>query len=271
MCGSRKTSSTDEVGELIPEEPMEERKEQMTDPLEGKTPELPGFESVSTKRQRIAELAREAPTTSFTSLNHYIDLDWMREAYRQTRKRGAVGVDGQSADEFAADLEGNLQKLLEELKSGNYRAPPVRRHYIPKSGNANSLRPIGIPTFADKVLQRAVAMVLESVYEQDFLDCSYGFRPGRSQHQALQSLWNGAMSMGGAWMITLDIRRFFDEIQFDHLRTSFLRERVRDGTIQRAIGKWLQAGVLEEGEVHYPESGSPQGGVTTPPTNWQKT
>jgi len=235
----------------------------MADPLEGKTAEIPGSQSVSTKRQRIADLAQQAPSMSFTSLHHHIDMTWMREAYRQTRKSGAAGVDGQSAGEFAEQLEENLQRLLEQLRSGQYRAPPVRRHFIPKAGKSNGLRPIGIPTFADKVLQRAVSMVLESIYEQDFLDCSYGFRTGRSAHHALQSLWDGVMPMGGAYVVELDIRQFFDNLQFGHLR-DFLRQRVRDGVLLRAVGKWLNAGVMEEGQLHRPKAGSPQGGVISP-------
>src|SRR5204862_4320079 len=116
------------------------------------------------------------------------DLEWLREAHRRTRKDGATGVDRQSADEYATHLEDNLQSLLERAKSGTYQAPPVRRVHIPK-GTGSETRPIGIPTFEDKVLQRAVVMVLEAVYEQDFRPCSYGFRPKRSAHQALDSLW----------------------------------------------------------------------------------
>ena len=125
------------------------------------------------------------------------------------------------------------------------------------------MRPIGIPTFEDKVLQRAVVMVLEAVYEQDFLDCSYGFRPGRSAHQALAALWKQTMDRSGCWIVEVDIRRFFDALDHTHLR-EFLRQRVRDGVLLRLIGKWLNAGVLEEGVVTTPESGSPQGGVISP-------
>ena len=137
---------------------------------------------VSTKQQRIAELARQSPEMGFTSLAHLIDIDWLHEAYRRTRKDGAVGVDGQNGEDYAVDLEGNLRSLLERAKSGTYQAPPVRRVHIPKAGSATETRPLGIPTFEDKVLQRAVVMVLEAIYEQDFKDCSYGFRPGRSAH-----------------------------------------------------------------------------------------
>ena len=133
---------------------------------------------------------------AFTTLAHHIDIDWLREAYRRTRKDGARGVDGQSAAEYATKLEDNLQSLLERAKSGTYRAPPVRRVHIPKGSGAET-RPLGIPTFEDKVLQRAVAMVLEAVYEQDFLDCSYGFRPRRSAHQALRGVAEPAGEDGG--------------------------------------------------------------------------
>lgn len=152
--------------------------------------------------------------------------------------------------------------ILDRFKSGLYRAPPVKRAHIPK-GNGSETRPIGIPTFEDKVLQRAVAMVLEAVYEQDFLDCSYGFRRGRSAHDALRVVRQELSELGGGWVLEVDIRSFFDELDRGHLR-SFLDRRVRDGVIGRAIGKWLQAGVMEEGRVRHPETGTPQGGVISP-------
>jgi group II intron reverse transcriptase/maturase len=160
-------------------------------------------------------------------------------------------------------LAENLVGLLARFKSGRYRAPPVRRVHIPKGGRGGTTRPIGIPTLEDKILQRAVLMVLEPLYEQDFLDCSYGFRPGRSAHQALEALWRGLMGFGGGWVIDLDICRYFDTIDHRHLRT-LLDQRVRDGVIRRALGKWLRAGVMESGTVHYPEAGTPQGGVISP-------
>ncbi len=198
---------------------------------------------------------------AFTTLAHHIDLELLREAYRRTRKDGAVGVDRQTAEEYAANLGENLAALHERLKAGTYVAPPVKRVHIPK-GDGGKTRPIGIPTFEDKVLQRAVAMVLEAVYEQDFLDCSYGFRPRRSAHQALDLLWERAMA-GGTVILEVDIQAFFDSLDHGHLR-SFLDLRVRDGVIRRVIDKWLKAGVLEEGSVSYPEAGTPQGGVISP-------
>lgn len=220
--------------------------------------------NVSTKLQRIADLARKMPGVTLNTLAHHIDIDWLREAYERTRKDGALGVDGQSAEEYAVKLEENLQSLLDRAKSGTYRAPPVRRVEIPKGGKGHETRPIGIPTFEDKVLQRAVAMVLEAVYEQDFLSCSWGFRPRRSAHGALQDLWEGTMKMRGGWIVELDIRRFFDALNHGHLR-AILHQRVRDGVLLRLIGKWLKAGVLEPaGGVIHPRTGTPQGGVISP-------
>jgi len=232
------------------------------EPQEGKTSGTSGPESVSTKLKRIAELASKAPGMALNTLAHHIDIDFLYVAYGLTRKDGATGVDGQTAELYEKNLEANLRSLLERLKSGTYQAPPVRRVYIPK-GDESKTRPIGIPTFEDKVLQRAVSMVLEAVYEQDFLDCSHGFRPGRSAHQALEVLWRGTMNMGGGVVLELDIQKFFDALSHGHLR-SFLDQRIRDGVLRRTIDKWLAAGVLEDGQVHHPTSGSPQGGVVSP-------
>ena len=232
------------------------------EPLEGKTTGTPGPGTVSTRLQRIAELARRAPRLALTTLAHHMDMDWMREAFRRTRKDGAIGADGQTAADYAAHLEDNLRSLLERAKSGTYQAPPVRRVHIPK-GTGRETRPIGIPTFEDKVLQRAVVMLLEAVYEQDFSDCSYGFRPGRSAHQALDVLWHRMMSMGGSWVLEIDVRKFFDRLNHGHLR-AMLRQRVRDGVMLRLIDKWLKAGVLESGCLTHPKTGSPQGGVVSP-------
>jgi RNA-directed DNA polymerase len=146
-------------------------------------------ESVSTKQERIAKLAAENPAMAFTSLNHYLDAEWSRYAYECTRKDGAVGVDGQTAQEYAANLEQNLQSLMDRLKSGRYRAPPVRRHYIDKSDGGKPA--LGIPSFEDKVAQRAIVLLLEPIYEQDFRACSFGFRTGRNAHQGLRVLRHG--------------------------------------------------------------------------------
>jgi RNA-directed DNA polymerase len=200
---------------------------------------------------------------AFTSLAHLLDIDWLKEAYQRTRKDGAAGVDGMTAEDYERDLEGNLQGLLHRVKSGCYHAPPVRRVHIPKGGSTTETRPIGIPTLEDKVLQRAVVMVLEPIYEQDFRDCSYGFRPRRSAHQALEFFRDQLMDSRGGWVFEVDIRKFFDNLDHGHLRT-LLQLRVRDGVLLRLIGKWLNAGVREDGGVSYPDAGSPQGGVVSP-------
>jgi group II intron reverse transcriptase/maturase len=199
---------------------------------------------------------------AFTSLAYHMDVEWLREAYARTRKDGAVGVDGVTAAEYEQDLEGNLQRLLDRAKSGTYRAPPVRRVHIPK-GSGNETRPIGIPTLEDKVLQRAIVMLLEPIYEGDFSKSSFGFRPRRSAHQALEALWQGAIAGNGGWILEVDIRKFFDTLDHGHLR-ELLRHRIRDGVVLRLIGKWLKAGVMEDGSVSFPDAGSPQGGVISP-------
>jgi RNA-directed DNA polymerase len=222
--------------------------------------ETPSSEKVSTKLHRIAEVARRHPNVALTTLAHHVDLDLMKYAYRMTRKNGATGVDGETAKEFAVNLDARLQSLLDRFHSGTYFAPPVRRVHIPKE---NGTRPIGIPTFEDKILQRAVTLVLEAVYEQSFLDCSYGFRTGRSAHQALQALWQETMRWDSGWIIEVDIKSYFDTINHAQLG-AILDERVRDGVIRRAIGKWLNAGVMEDGALRRDELGTPQGGVVSP-------
>jgi RNA-directed DNA polymerase len=218
-------------------------------------------ESVSTKQERIAKLAAENPAMAFTSLNHYLDPEWLRYAYECTRKDGAVGVDGQTAQEYAVNLEQNLQSLMDRLKSGRYRALPVRRHYIDKSDG--SKRALGIPSFEEKVAQRAIAMLLEPIYEQDFRDCSFGFRSGRNAHQALQFIRRGIMEQRARWVLEVDVRKYFDSIDHAKLR-ELLARRVTDGVVRRLIDKWLKAGVLERGQLSFPGVGTPQGSVISP-------
>jgi RNA-directed DNA polymerase len=243
-------------------DPEEGRGRQGMEPMEGKMARALDLGSISTRLYRIAELARRAPDMVIVTLAHHIDLAWMYEAYRQTRKDGAAGTDGVGAAEYAQDLDDNLRSLLERFKSGTYFAPPVRRVQIPK-GTGGKTRPIGIPTFEDKILQRAVLIVLEAVYEQDFCDFSYGFRPNRSAHKALDSLWHRLMEVHGGWVLEADISSFFDALDHKTLR-SFLDQRVRDGVIRKMIDKWLKAGVLEDGQLRRTKDGTPQGGVISP-------
>ena len=230
---------------------------------EGKMKRSSSCEAISTKQRKIATLAQVEPKMVLTTLAHHIDVDWLAEAYRRTRKSAAAGVDGVTAEDYERDLDKNLSSLLDRFKSGKYRAPAVRRVYIEKPGQPSKRRPIGIPTLEDKVLQRAVLMVLEPIYEQDFLDCSHGFRPRRGAHDAVRVLWQELMDMRGGWVIDLDIQSFFDHVQHGHLR-DFLNQRVRDGVIRRMIDKWLKAGIMEDGATRYPEEGAPQGGVISP-------
>jgi RNA-directed DNA polymerase len=217
--------------------------------------------SVSTKLQRIAEMAKDHPSRAFTNLAQYIDLDFLHEAFRQTRKDGAPGVDGVTGKEYEIDLDDKLQDLLDRFKSGRYRAPDVRRVHIPKG--KGKTRPLGIPTFEDKVLQRAVAMIWEAVYEQDFLSYSFGFRPGRSAHDALSDARSTLMSTRCGWVVEADIKDCFGAFEHEWIR-KILDLRIRDGVLIRTIGKWLNAGIMEGGQRTRPAKGTPQGGVISP-------
>lgn len=216
---------------------------------------------VSTKLQQIAEQAVANPERVFTSLIHQIDVDFLKEAYRRTNKQAAPGLDGKTAQEYAENLDENLKALHERMRSGQYQAPPVKRIWIDKEdGNK---RPIGIPETEDKIVQRAVTMLLEAVYEQDFHDFSYGFRTGRSPHQALHELREQCLNQNIGWIIDADISGFFDHLGHSEMR-EIIKRRVNDGGIIRYIGKWLNAGVVDGETLSYPERGSPQGGVISP-------
>ena len=217
---------------------------------------------MSTKQNRIAEIAKKYRDEALVTLHHHIDLEWMLQAYKKIKPDTSPGVDGQTLAMYAENLEYNLQDLRERAISGSYIAPAVKRVYIPK-GNGREQRPIGIPTVEDRILQRAVLQVLEPVFETDFFNFSYGFRPGKSQHDAVDYLWKQIYQQNIGWVIDIDIRKFFDTMEHQHVR-SFLRQRVQDGVITRLIGKWLKAGVLEEGSISYNNEGSPQGGVISP-------
>lgn len=217
--------------------------------------------TISTKLQRIAQQARDYPDTVFTTLAHLIDVDFLREAYRRTNKKGSPGIDKVTARAYGANLEENLADLHSRLRQGKYKAPPVERKWLEKENG--KLRPIGKPTFEDKIVQRAVEMLLSAIYEEQFYDFSHGFRKGRSQHQALHSLRESCRQLNINWILNADITGLFDNI--DHRKLlDLIRRRVKDGAIIRLIGKWLNAGVMEEGRVEYPDKGTPQGGVISP-------
>jgi RNA-directed DNA polymerase len=218
--------------------------------------------TVSTKQRQIATIAQRHREVALTSLNKYLDKSWMLEAFGRVRKKSAPGVDGERVVDYESNLLPNLEDLLGRAKSGRYHAPPVKRVYIPK-GKGDETRPIGLPTTEDKILQRAVAMLLEPIYEEEFYDFSFGFRPKRNAHQALRHIQNNIYEKKTRWILDLDIRKFFDTLSHEHLR-KILRQRVNDGVITRLIDKWMKAGVMEEANLSYPDQGTPQGGVISP-------
>lgn len=218
-------------------------------------------DTVFTKLQKIAGMAAANPSLVFTSLAHLIDIPFLREAWNLTRKNRAPGVDEVTAEEYAVRLEENLQNLHHRLRTGTYRAPAVKRAWIPKTDG--SLRPIGMPTLEDKIVQRAVEMLIGAVYEQDFLHVSFGFRQGRSQHQALHELREQCHNLKVRWIIDADVSGFFDNISHGKLQ-EIIRRRINDGGLLRLVGKWLHAGVMEGGILTHPDKGTPQGGVISP-------
>jgi group II intron reverse transcriptase/maturase len=197
----------------------------------------------------------------FTTLAHHMDVDFLREAHRRTRKSSAPGIDGVTAEQYAENLESNLESLHEQLRSGRYQAPPVERVWLEKDDGKK--RPIGKPTFEDKIVQRAVVMLLEAIYEQDFYEFSHGFRPNRRPHRALKELRRQCVGMKIGWIVDADVSSFFDSIDRSWLR-KYLQVRVKDGSLLCLIGKWLNAGVMDKGVWSHPETGTPQGGVVSP-------
>ncbi len=226
---------------------------------EGNTAAPEADATVSTKLAGLVARARKE--ACLTNVMQYVDEELLRLAFRSLRKGAAPGVDGQSYEAYAEQLDQNLRDLYDRLKTGRYRAPAVRRVYIPKE--AGGQRPLGISTVEDRVVQKAVAWVLGAVYEQDFLDCSHGFRPGRSAHTALHQLREGMMQHGVRAVVEVDVVGFFDHVQHDWVR-QFLRHRVNDGGLLRLVGKWLAAGVMEHGVVTRTADGVPQGGAVSP-------
>jgi len=213
------------------------------------------------KLQKIAEQAQRYPEMVFNNVFHLIDRDFLLEAYRRTRKDSAPGVDQVTAKQYAEHLEENLRDLHERLRDNRYVAPPVVRVWIEKEEGKK--RPISKPCFEDKVVQRAVVMILEAIFDPNFHAFSHGFRKGHSPHQALDELREQCTKLHIQWIVDADVSGFFDTIDRSCLR-EMLKRRVNDGGILRLIGKWLNAGVLEAGEVTYPDQGTPQGGVASP-------
>ena len=214
---------------------------------------------------RVREVARRDKEARFTALLHHVDVDRLRAAYWAIRPQAAPGVDGTTWGTYGHHLEENLRDLHARVHNGAYRASPSRRVYIPKPDGRR--RPLGIATLEDKIVQRAVVEVLNAIYEEDFLGFSYGFRPGRSPHDALDALAVGVKTKKVNWVLDADIRDFFTSLDHDWL-SKFLEHRVADRRVLRLIRKWVSAGVIEDGEWTASEVGAPQGASATPPTQW---
>ena len=210
---------------------------------------------------RVREVARKDKDARFTALLHHVDLDRLRSAYWAINPKAATGVDGVTWGSYGVDLEENLQGLLQRVHSGAYQARPSRRAYIPKTDGR--LRPLGIASLEDKVLQRAVVEVLNAVYEEDFVGFSYGFRPGRSSHDALDALAVGILRKKMNWVLDADIRDFFTSLDHSWLK-KFLEHRIADRKVLRLIAKWLGAGVIENGIWSDTTEGAPQGASASP-------
>src|SRR5262244_2215548 len=218
---------------------------------------------MSTQLGQIAKKAKTDPKVRFTSLAHLLTPEFLKETWKQMNRRGASGIDGETMKEFEQDLDTRVQELCERLKRGAYRAPPVRRVEIPKGPGKVGTRPLGIPTVADRLLQRAVARILEAVFEADFLDCSYGFRPGRNPHHALQALRLQIVTKKVGQVFEADIRSYFTRINHQWLR-KMVAHRIADPAILRLIAKWLKAGVMHDGAFIDAKEGVPQGGPISP-------
>ena len=219
------------------------------------------MESVSTKQLRIAELANRYANEGLTNLHQHIDAEWLYASFKDLKRQSSAGVDEENYEAYSGRIVQRAPELLKSFKTGAYKAPAVKRVYIPKTDGKQ--RPIGIPTTEDKLLQTAVKKVIEPIYENDFEDFSYGFRKGKSQHQALERIWHEVRQTKARHILDADIQDCFGSINHSHLRI-MLDKRVKDGVVRRQIDKWQKAGVLEAGMVRHPKTGTPQGGVISP-------
>jgi group II intron reverse transcriptase/maturase len=253
--GGGSARSTEEAGQC----PQREGAEQISLLDEGYTAAPEADKTVSTKLAGLVTRARRE--ARLTNVVQYVDEELLRLAFGSLRKRAAPGVDGRSYEDYGASLDENLKDLYARLKTGRYEAPVIRRVYIPKANG--KLRALGITTIEDRVVQKAVAWVLSAVFEQDFLDCSYGFRPNRSAHGALHRLREGMMQHWARYVVEVDVVNYFGAVNWAWLR-KFVRHRVNDGGLIRLLNKWLKAGVMENGVVTLTDDGVPQGGPVSP-------
>ena len=218
-------------------------------------------QNMSPKLQKVAEIARRAPKGRLFALAHLMDEDELVRAYRRLRNNAAVGVDGVTKEAYGQNLGGNIQDLLTRLKAKRYRHQPIRRVHIPKAKGRS--RPIGLSTTEDKIVQGAIREVLQSIYEQDFLDCSYGFRPKRSAHDAVRAIHQAAYRGEVQWVLEADVQSFFDSLSRVKLK-EMLQIRIADGQMMRLIGKCLHVGILDGEEFSEPEEGTTQGSILSP-------
>jgi len=227
------------------------------------TPTVPSSgESVKTKLHRIAEKARKEPGVKFTSLYHLMNEELLRECFQRLRKDAAAGIDNVTKEMYAENLDVNLSNLIDRLHRMAYIPQPVRRKYIPKPGSAKQ-RPLGIPCLEDKLVQAGLVRILQTVYEQDFIEDSYGFRPARNCHKALRALSDTVEDKPVNHIVEADIKGFFDNVNQEWLM-KFLAQRIEDKRIQRMVKRFLKAGVAEDGNVTVSDEGTPQGGVISP-------
>ncbi len=246
--------------EVTPEESVEGRGAANGKLAERNAHRAQDRESALTALARVGERARERTGEQFTNLLSHIKVALLREAYQRLKKNASAGVDGETWAQYGEDLDARLADLQDRVHRGSYHPQPVRRAHIPKQDGRT--RPLGIPALEDKVLQQAVRMILEPIYEAEFLGFSYGFRPQRSQHKALDALY---AALGGKtnWVLDADIRSFYDTIDHGWMR-KFIEHRIGDKRLVRLLLKWLTAGVMEDGELHEVKEGTPQGGVISP-------
>jgi group II intron reverse transcriptase/maturase len=219
------------------------------------------MKGMSTEESQIAERARKYKQEALTNLHQYIDEKLLQESYRNLNKNSSPGVDGKYWHDYSLESQFRIPELLVEFKSGKYKAPPIRRVYIPKGKTGR--RPLGIPTIEDKILQESVRRILTPIYEEDFKPFSYGFRSRRSAHQAIEYMFKEVSFKGLHYIIDADIKNYFGSINHGILR-EFLDHRVKDGVIRKMIDKWLKAGIFEDKQLSYPTEGTPQGGLISP-------
>ena len=219
-------------------------------------------EAVGTKLQRIADKAREDPQCRFTSLFHLMNKDLLWESFEQLRKDAAPGVDRVTKEEYGANLEQNLQELVRKLHTMSYIPQPVRKVLIPKPGSSKK-RPLGIPTLEDKLVQAGLTRILMAIYEADFIEDSYGFRPNRGCHDALRALSHAVEQNAVNHIVDADIKGFFDNVEHGWMM-KFLEHRIADKRVLRYIARFLKAGIMSDGVVEDSDMGTPQGGVVSP-------